>query len=115
MSSRPAALRPSPPFVIKLSHDAPPATKPTKGELLARVETLPRKSWSVKRKTLDSPMKGGPSWGKVPKLGSSSSSTSAHVQVRGQVMPPSSEVLRAPSSQPCSVSVVKARLLGEGC
>ena len=85
-SSRPAALRPSPPSVIKLSHDGPPATKPTKGELLARVETLSRKSRSVKRKTLDSPVKGGPSWGKVPKLGLSSSSPSAHVRERGQVM-----------------------------
>ena len=108
-SSRPAALRPIPPSVIKLSHDGPPATKPTKGELLAWVETLSRKSRSVKRKTLDSPMKGGPSWGKVPKLGSSSSPPSAHVRVWGQVMPPSSEVLRAPSSQPRSVSAAKAR------
>ena len=82
-SSRFTALRPSPPSVIKLSHDGHPATKPTNGELLARVETLSRKSWSVKRKTLDSPVKGGPSWGKVPKLGSSSSSPSTHVQVRG--------------------------------
>ena len=107
--SCPATLRPSPPSVIKLSHDGPPATKPTKGELLARVETLSRKSRSVKRKTLDSPMKGGSSWGKVPKLGSSSSSPSAHVRVRGQMMPPSSEVPRAPSSQPHSVSAAKAR------
>ena len=61
MSSRPATLRPSPPSVIKLSHDEPPATKPTKRELLAQVETLSRKSRSVKRKTLDSPVKGGPS------------------------------------------------------
>ena len=108
-SSRPAALRPIPPSVIKLSHDGPPATKPAKGELLARVETLSRKSRSVKRKNLDSLVKGGPSWGKVPKLGSSSSSPSAHVRVRGQVMPPSSEVLRAPSLQPRSVSAAKAR------
>ena len=107
--SCPATLRPSPPSVIKLSHNGPPATKPTKGELLARVETLSRKSRSVKRKTLDSPMKGGSSWGKVPKLGSSSSSPSAHVRVRGQMMPPSSEVPRAPSSQPHSVSAAKAR------
>ena len=50
-----------------------------------------------------------PSWGKVPKLGSSSSSPSAHVRVRGQAMPPSSEVPRAPSSQPRSGSATKAR------
>ena len=60
-SSRPATLRPSPPSVIKLSHDEPHATKPTKRELLAQVETLSGESRSVKRKTLDSPMKGGPS------------------------------------------------------
>ena len=59
--SRPATLRPSPPSVIKLSHDEPPATKLTKRELLAQVETLSRKSQRVKRKTLDSPVKGGPS------------------------------------------------------
>ena len=108
-SSRPSTLRSPPPSIIKLSHDGPPATKPTKGELLARVETLSRKSRSVKRKTLDSPGKGGPSWGKVPKLGSSSSSPSAHVQVRGQAMPPSSEVPKAPSSQPCFGFAAKAR------
>ena len=94
---------------MKLSHDGPPAIKPTKGEILALVETLSRKSRSVKRKTLDSPVKGRPSWGKVPKLGSSSSSPSAHVRVLGQVMPPSSEVLGAPSSQPRSGSAAKAK------
>ena len=104
-----AFLRPSPPSVIKLSHDGPPATKPTKGELLARVETLSRKSRSVKRKNLDSPVKGDRSWGKVPKLGLSSSSPSAHVRVWGQVMLPSSEVPRAPSSQPRSISTAKVR------
>ena len=108
-SSRPATLRPSPPSVMKLSHDGPPAIKPTKGELLARVETLSRKSRSVKRKTLDSPMKGHPSWGKVPKLGLSSSSPSAHVRVLGQVMPPSFEVPRASSSQPRFGSATKAK------
>ena len=104
-SSLPATLRPSPPSVMKLSHDGPPAIKPRKGELLARVETLSRKSLSVKRKTLDSPVKGRPSWGKVPKLGSSSSSPSAHVQV----MPPLFEVPKAPSSQPCYGSSAKAK------
>ena len=108
-SSRPATLRPSPPSVMKLSHDGPLTAKPTKGELLARVETLSRKSRSVKRKTLDSPEKGCPSWGKVPKLGTFSSSLSAHVRVLGQVLPPSSEVPSAPSSQPRSGSAAKAR------
>ena len=39
-SSRPATLRPSPPSVMKFTHDGPPVVKHTKGELLARVETL---------------------------------------------------------------------------
>ena len=108
-SSRPATLRPSPPSIIKLSQDRPPAINPTKGELLARVETLSRKSQSVKRKTLDSPMKGASSWGNVLKLGSSSSSPSAHVLVLGQVMPPSFEVPRAPSSQSRSGFAAKAK------
>ena len=94
---------------MKLSYDGPPPIKPTKGELLARVETLSRKSQSVKRKTLDSPEKGRPSWGKVPKLGSSSSSPSTHVRARGQVLSPLSEAPRAPSSQPRYGSAAKAR------
>ena len=98
-----------PPFVMKLSRDGAPAIKPTKGELLARLETLSWKSRSIKRKTLDSLVKGHPSWGKVLKLGSSSSSPSAHVRVLGQVMPPSSEAPRAPSSQLRSGSAAKAK------
>ena len=74
-----AALRPSPLFAIKVSPIGPSATKPTKGELLAWVETLSRKSRSVKRKTLDSVEKDRLAWGKVPKLGTSSSSPSTHV------------------------------------
>ena len=94
---------------MKLSHDGPPAVKPIKGELLARVETLSLKTRSVKRKTLDSPEKGRPSWGKVPKLGTSSSSPSTQVRVQGQVLPPSTEVSRAPSSQPHFGFAAKAR------
>ena len=59
-SSRLATLRPSPPSVMKFSYDGPPVVKPTKGELLARVETLSRRSRSVKRKTPDSLEKGRP-------------------------------------------------------
>ena len=90
-SSRPATLRPSPPSVMKLSQDGALVIKPSKGELLDRVEKMSRKSRSVKQKTLDSPLKGRPSWGKVPKLGSHSSLPSAHAQVLGQVILPSSE------------------------
>ena len=107
-SSRPATLRPSPPSVMNFSHDGPPVVKPTKGELQARVETLSRRSRSVKRKPLDSLEKGHSAWGKVPRLGTSSSSPSAHVRVQGQVLPPPAKVLRAPSSQLRSASAAKA-------
>ena len=108
-SSRSATLRPSPPSVMKFSHDGPFVVKPTKGELLARVETLSRRSRSVKWKTLDSLEKGRPAWGKVPRLGTSSSSPSTHVRVQGQALPPPVEVPRAPSSQLRSGSAAKAK------
>ena len=78
-SFRSAASRPSPPSVMKFPHAEPPVAKPTKGELLDQVETLSWKSRSVKRKSLDSLEKVRPSWGKVPKLGSSSSSPSTYI------------------------------------
>ena len=109
MSSRPATLRPSPPSVMKFSNDGPPVVKPTKGELQARVETLSRRSRSVKWKPLDSLEKGHLAWGKIPRLGMSSSSPSAHVRVQGQVLPSSAEVPRAPSSQLRSGSAAKAK------
>ena len=59
-STRSAALRPSPPSAMKFSPVGLSAAKPTKGELLALVETLSRKSRSVKRKTSDSVEKDGP-------------------------------------------------------
>ena len=62
----------------------------------------------MKRKTLDSLEKGRSAWGKVPRLGTSSSSPSTHVQVLGQVLPPPAEVPRAPNSQLCSGSAAKA-------
>ena len=91
-SSRPATLRPSSPSVMKFSHVRPFVAKPTKGELLARVEMLSRRSRSVKRKTPDSLEKGRPAWGKVPRLGTSSSSPSTHARVQGQVSLPPAEV-----------------------
>ena len=108
-SSRPATLRPSPSSVMKFSHDGPPVVKPTKGDLLARVETLSRRSRSVKWKTLDSPEKDHSAWGKVPRLGTSSSSPSTHVRMQGQALPPPTEVPRVPSSQLHSDSVSKAK------
>ena len=80
-SSLPATLRSSSPSVMKFSHVGPPVAKPTKGELLALVEMLSSRSRSVKRKTLDSLEKGCPAYGKVPRLGTSSSSPSTHARV----------------------------------
>ena len=84
---------------MKSSHVGPPVAKPTKEELLSRVEILSRKSQSVKRKTPDSLEKGRPAWGKVPRLGTSSSSPSTHTRVQGKVPLPPIEVPKALSSQ----------------
>ena len=108
-SSRLATLRPSPPSVMKFSHDGPPVVKPTKGELQGRVETLYRRSRGVKRKPLDSLGKGHSAWGKVPRLGTSSSSPFAHVRVQGKILPPPTEVPRETSSQLRSASPAKAK------
>ena len=77
---------------MKVSPIGPSAAKPTKGELLARVETLSWKSRSVKRKASDSVGKDLSTWSKVPKLGASSSSSSIPVQTPGQMLPPSVEI-----------------------
>ena len=108
-STRSDALRPSPPSTMKASPIGPSAAKPTKGELLARVDTLSQKSRSVKWKTLDSVEKEHPAWGKVPKLGASSSSPSTHVRMPGQALSPPPEVSKVLSSQPRSRSAVKAK------
>ena len=42
-SSRPPALRPSPPSVMKSRHEGPLVVKPTREELRARVEALSRR------------------------------------------------------------------------
>ena len=94
---------------MKFSHVGPPVAKPTKGELLDRVEMLSQRSQSVKRKTPDSLEKGRPAWGKVPRLGTSSSSPSTHARVQGQVSLPPAEVPKAPSSQLRSGSAAKAK------
>ena len=108
-STRSTALRPSPPSTMKFYPVGLSAAKPTKGELFDRVEALSRKSRSVKRKTSDSVEKDGPAWGKVPKLGASSSSPSTHVRVSGQVLFPPAEVPKALSSHPRSGSAAKAK------
>ena len=94
---------------MKFSPVETSAAKPTKGELLARVETLSRKSRSVKRKTSDSVEKDRLALGKVPKLGASSSSPSTHIRVPGQVLPPPAEVPKALSLQPHSGSAAKEK------
>ena len=94
---------------MKFSHDGPPVVKPTKGELLAPVKTLSRRSQSVKWKAPDSLEKGRLAWGKVLRFGMSSSSPSTHVRVQGQVSLPPVEVLKAPSSQSRSSSAAKAK------
>ena len=108
-STRSADLRPSPPYVMKFSPVGPSAVKFTKGELLARVETPSRKSRSVKQKTSDSVEKDHPTWGKVPKLGASSSSPSTLIRVPGQALSPLAEVPKALSSQPRSGSAAKEK------
>ena len=79
-SARSAALRPSPPSTMKVSPVGPSAAKPTKGELLAQLETLTRKPRRVKRKTLDSVEKDRPASVKVLKLGASLSSLSTQIR-----------------------------------
>ena len=91
-SSRPSTLRPSPPSVMKFSHDRPPVVKLSKGELRAWVETLSRRSRSVKLKPLDSLERSYSTWGKATRLGTSSLSPSAHVRAQGQVSPSPAEV-----------------------
>ena len=108
-SARYAVLRPSPPSTIKISPIGPSAAKPTKGELLARLETLSRKPRSVKRKALDSVKKDRPALVKVPKLGASSSSPSTHVWKPEQALSPPAEVLKVLSSQPRPGFAAKAK------
>ena len=79
--TRSVSLRPSPPSAMKFSPVRPSTAKPTKEELLARVEMLSRKSQSMKRKASSSIEKDRPAWSKVPKLGASSSSSSTHARV----------------------------------
>ena len=103
-----AALRPSPPSIMKVSAIGPSAAKPTRGELLAQLETLSRKPRSVKRKTSDSVEKDQPALVKVPKLGASSSSPSTHVHKPEQVQSP---LVKAPivlSSRSHSESAAEA-------
>ena len=83
--------------------------KPTKGELLARLETMSRKPRSVKRKTLDFVEKDRSALVKVPKLGASSSSPSTHVRKPEKALSSPAEVPKVLSSQPRSRSAARAK------
>ena len=109
MSARSAALRPSPPSTMRVSPIEPSTAKPTKGELLAQLETLSRKPRSVKRKTPGSAEKDRPALAKVPKLGASSPSSSIPVRKPEQALLPSAKVPIVLSSQPRSESAAKAK------
>ena len=78
-SSCSAASRPLPPSTMRVSPIGPSAANPTRGELLAQLETLSWKPRSVKRKTSGSSEKDRPASAKVSKLGASPSSPSTHV------------------------------------
>ena len=110
-SARSAALRPSPPSTMKVSPIEPSAANPTRGELLAQLETLSQKPRSVKRKTPGSTEKDRPVLAKVTKLGASSSSPSTHVRKPEREQSPPAEAPTALSSQPRSRSAVKAKSL----
>ena len=94
---------------MKFSLVGPSTAKPTKGEFLAQVEALSRKSHSMKRKALGSVEKDDPTWGKVLKLGASFSSPSTHARVPGQVLSSPAEVPKSLSSQPRSGSAAKVK------
>ena len=108
-SARSAALRPSPPSTMRVSPIGPSAAKPTKGKLLAQLETLSRKPRSVKRKNPGSAEKDRPTLAKVSKLGASSSSSSIPVRKPEQALSPPAEVPIVLSSQPRSGSAAKVK------
>ena len=111
--TRPAALRPSPPSTLRVSPVGPSEATPTKGELLAQLETLSRKPRSVKRKASGFAEKGWSTSAKVPKLGASSSSPSTPIKKPEWAPSPAVEAPIVLNSQPPSKSVAGARnLLG---
>ena len=110
-SARSAALRPSPPSTMRVSPIGPSVANPTKGELLAQLETLSRKPRSVKRKTPGSTEKDRPILAKVQKLGASSSSPPTHVREPERAQSPPSEAPTVLSSYPRSRSAAKAKSL----
>ena len=111
--ARSVTLRPLPPSTMRVSPIGTSADNPTRGELLAQLETLIRKPRSVKRKTSGSAAKGRPALAKVPKLGASSSSPSTPARKPERAQSPVAEAPIVLSSQPPSKSTAKAKnLLG---
>ena len=70
-SARSDALRPSPPFAMRVSPVGPSTAHSTRGEVLAQLVTLSRKPRSVKRKTPGFAEKDRPVLAKALKLGAS--------------------------------------------
>ena len=110
-SARSDALRPSPPATMRVSPTGPSSANPTRGGLLAQLETLSRKHHSVKRKTLGFTEKYRPVLVKVQKLGASSSSPSSHVRKPERAHSPPSEAPTTLSSQPRPKSAATAKSL----
>ena len=97
-SSPPSVMKPSLPPISKSSSSfalEPLITKPTQGELRARLEVLAKKKMSVKRKTQASPEGCPPARGKILKVGitSSPSSTVETGDSSGRAVDPPLEVL----------------------
>ena len=91
-----------PPPAMETSPERPPAVKPTREELQARVELLAKKRRSVKREAQAPPESSILARGKTPKLGSyippspaKWRRSHAQVWVRGQALPSLAEVVGA--------------------
>ena len=110
-SARSAASRPLPPSTLRVSPIGPSAANPTRGELLARLETLSRKPRSVKPETSGSTEKDCPVSAKVLKFWASPSSPSTYVREPEQAPSPPFEALAILRLQPGSKSAAKAKSL----
>ena len=110
-SARSTALRSSPHSTLRVSLIGPSAANPTRGELLAPLETLSWKPRSVKKKTLGSSEKDRPVLAKVPKLGAASPSPSTHVRKPERAQSPPVKAPTVLGMQPRSRSAVKAKSL----
>ena len=113
-SARSVASRSLPPSTMKAPPIGPSAANPTRGELLAQLETLSLKPRSVKWKNSGSSEKDRPASAKVLKLGVSPSSPYTHVRGSEPMSSPPSEVFAILSSQPGSRFVAKVKSLLDG-